>query len=68
MDKSIEPEQVDEIELPSEDKSNQWKTALISYSVALPLVLASPIMFFAFKNDMLKGEICKFYELSNGGE
>ena len=25
-------------------------------------------MFFAFKNDMLKGEICKFYELSTSGE
>ena len=39
----IQPEQVDEIELPSEEKSNMWKRAIIFYSVATPLVLAVAI-------------------------
>jgi len=43
------PEQIDEVELPSDEKSTMWKTALICYETAAPLVLASPIMFAIFK-------------------
>ena len=65
---AIEPEQVDELELPAEEKSDEWKGALITYSVAMPLILASPIMLYIFKDEMLRGEICKFYELSLGDD
>jgi len=52
---------VDELELPEEDKSDQWKGALISYSVAMPLILASPIMYYLYSDNMFKGEVCNFY-------
>lgn len=62
----IKPEQVDEVELPSDEKSGMWKLAQISYSLATPLIMASPIMFLIFSQDMLKGEVCKFVELAGG--
>ena len=61
---TIQPEQVDEIELPSEEKSVKWKTAIIAYSVATPLVLATPIMFAIFSDSMYEGEVCKFFSLA----
>lgn len=61
----IEAEQVDEIELPAEEKSGAWKTALIAYSVATPLVLSSAIMYYVFADSMMKGQVCKFYELAS---
>ena len=61
----IEPEQVDEVELPKDEKSSFWKFALINYTFAAPLVLASPIMFAIFHENMFKGEVCKFYELAD---
>ena len=45
----IHPEQIDDVELPSDEKSTLWKFALICYEMAAPLVLASPIMFCIFK-------------------
>ena len=66
-DGSIEPEQIDEVALPTEDKSGVWKLAVLSYAVAAPLVLASPIMFLFFPDDMFRGEVCKFYELADSG-
>jgi len=35
------------------------------YSLTTPLILASPTMFWIFKESMFKGEVCKFYELAN---
>ena len=66
-DGSVQPEQLDEIKLPLEERSILWKSAIISYSIATPLVLASPIMYTVFHEDMFKGEVCKFYELANPG-
>lgn len=57
-------EQLDQVKLPTEERSNMWKSATIVYSIATPLVLASPIMFALFHEDMFKGEVCKFYELA----
>ena len=64
-DGSIQAEQVDEVELPSEEKSTMWKTALITYSMSTPLLLASSIMFAVFSESMFSGEVCKFYELAD---
>ena len=61
---TIEAEQVDEVELPTEEVSGMWKSAIIAYSLALPLAIASPIMFLFFTQEMMKGEVCKFYELA----
>ena len=57
-------ENVDEIELPAEEKSIRWKRAVISYSLSTTLVLASPIMYLIFNESMYSGEVCKFYMLS----
>ena len=53
------------MELPEDEKSKLWKFALLSYSVAAPLVLASPIMFMIYRQNMFEGEVCKFYELAD---
>ena len=55
------PENVAEIELPEEDKSDMWIIAQLYYSMAAPLVLAAPIMMMIFSDSMWSGEICKFY-------
>ena len=60
----ILPEQVDEIELPAEEKSHLWKKAVIYYSFATPLVLSVAGMFAIFPEAMFKGQICKLYELA----
>ena len=44
-DGSKQPENVAEVELPEDEKSQSWRLALLAYSLATPLVLASPIMF-----------------------
>ena len=67
-DGSILPEQADEIELPSEEKSHLWKKALIFYSVASPLILAVPCMFLIFGDSMFAGQVCKFYELAGNSQ
>ena len=36
------------------------------YTMAGPLVIASPIMFVIYQSDMFEGEVCKFYELAGG--
>ena len=51
--------------MPKDEKSNLWKTAIIFYSFATPLVIASPIMYLIFEQSMFTGEVCKLYELSN---
>ena len=33
--------------------------------MATPLVLASAIMYYVFPDSMMKGQICKFYELAS---
>ena len=65
-DGSIKPEQAGDIELPKEEKSNVWEHAMVFYAYATPLVIASPIMYLIFRQDMFKGEVCKLYELSIG--
>jgi hypothetical protein len=42
---SIQAENVGEVELPEDEKSQAWRIALLAYSLATPLILASPIMF-----------------------
>ena len=64
-DGSIQPEQAGDVELPKDEKSNLWKTAILFYSFATPLVIASPIMYLIFEQSMFTGEVCKLYELSN---
>ena len=61
-------ENVDEIELPAEEKSIRWKRAVIGYSLSTTLVLASPIMYLIFSESMWSGEVCKFYMLSGAGD
>ena len=51
--------------MPAEEKSRNWKVGVITYSIATPLILASPTMFLLFRQTMFKGEICKFYELAD---
>ena len=63
-DGSIQPENVTEIELPEDEKSQTWRQAILFYSLAAPLVIASPVMYLLFSNSMFKGEVCKFYELA----
>jgi len=65
---SILPEQADEIELPSEEKSHMWKRAVIYYSMATPLILATPVMFLVFSESMFGGQVCKFYELAGNSQ
>lgn len=67
-DGSILPEQADEIELPSEEKSHMWKKAVIFYSVATPLVLSTPCMFLIYGESMFSGQVCKFYELAGNSQ
>ena len=67
-DKSVLPENVAEVELPEEDKSQGWRIAMLGYSLATPLVVASPVMFGIFSESMYSGEICKFYELAGNGQ
>lgn len=59
---------MDEIELPSEEKSHMWKKAVIFYSVATPLILSSAVMLLIFKDSMLTGQVCKFYELAGNSQ
>ncbi len=61
----IEPEQLDTVDLPEEDKSGSWKVAVLAYSLAAPLVLASPAIYMIYPKSMFKGEICKFVELAD---
>ena len=42
---SVEPEQIDDIELPAEEKSAMWKRAVIFYDLAGPLLVSIAIMF-----------------------
>ena len=65
-DGSIQPENISEVELPEDEKSQTWRQAILYYSMAAPLVLASPFMYLIFSESMLKGEVCKFYELATG--
>ena len=44
-DGSILPEQLDDVELPAEEKSTTWKKGVIFYSIASPLVLSVATMF-----------------------
>ena len=67
-DKSVLPENVAEIELPEEDKSQAWRVAMLAYSLAAPLVFASPVMFSIFSESMMSGEVCKFFELAGHGQ
>ncbi len=60
----IEPEQLDTVDLPEEEKSGSWKIAVLAYSLAAPLVLASPTIYMIFPKSMFRGEICKFVELA----
>lgn len=47
-------------------RRSSWKLGVMTYSVAAPLILASPIMFFlVFRKAMFQGEVCKFVELAN---
>ena len=55
-------------ELPQSEVSTLWISATKAYAFATPLVLASPIMFTIFHESMIRGEVCKFYELANTSE
>ena len=44
-EKDADPEVIDQMELPADEKSQFWRRATIAYSFAVPLVFASPIMF-----------------------
>ena len=57
-------EAIDEMELPSEDKSKMWKIAVTAYTLAAPFVFSVPIMFGLFWHNMIKGEVCEFFSLS----
>ena len=63
-DGSIQPEQVSEVDLPLDEKSTLWRFSLIMYTMASTLVVANPIIFLIFRQDMFMGEVCKFYELA----
>ena len=58
-------EAIDEMELPSDEKSTLWKVAITAYTLGTPLVFAVPIMYGIFWDKMIKGEVCEFYSLSN---
>ena len=62
---TIEPEQIDDLELPAEEKSHLWKRAVIYYDLAGPLVTSVAVMLAIFPEAMLSGQVCKFYELAN---
>ena len=64
----INNEGIDEVEFPADEKSNWWKVAVLSYSLAVPLVISGPMMFIFFGEQMWKGETCKFYELAQVAE
>ena len=51
----ILPEQLDDVELPAEEKSTMWKKAVILYSVSTPLVLSVGTMFLIDSASMFKG-------------
>ena len=61
---SILPEQVDDIELPAEEKSQMWRRAIIYYDIAGPLLVSIAIMLVIDTESMLSGQVCKFYELA----
>ena len=63
--KEANREAIDEMELPADEKSGLWKYAVTSYAIGAPLVLAAPIIFAVFWDKMIKGEVCKFYSLTN---
>lgn len=46
-------EAIDEMELPSDEKSTMWKIAITSYTLGAPIVIAVPVMYALFwqKND-----------------
>ena len=39
---------MDDVEFPADEKSNWWKVAVLSYTFAVPLVIAGPMMFLFF--------------------
>ena len=66
--KRVEPnanlEAIDEMELPSDEKSSMWKIAITAYTLGAPLVIAVPITYTIFSEQMFKGETCEFYSLA----
>ena len=65
---SVEPEQIDDIELPAEEKSGMWKKAVIFYDLAGPLIVSIAIMLVYDTESMLSGQVCKFYELAGNSQ
>jgi len=57
-------EAIDEMELPKEEKSNMWQSVVTAYSIATPLVIAVPITFAIFWDQLIKGEVCEFFSLT----
>ena len=62
--KTLLPEDADTFDLPEEEKTQAWRSAMLGYSLAAPLVIASPIMYAIYNESMFEGEVCKFYELA----
>ena len=57
-------EAIDEMELPSDEKSTMWKIAITSYTLGAPIVIAVPVMYALFWQKMIMGETCEFYSLA----
>ena len=54
------------IQLPDEEKTTYWKLALIAYSMALPLVCASPFQYYL--TNMRKDVNCDLVQLAHSSD
>jgi hypothetical protein len=50
-------------QLLEEDQSQSWRTALILYSISLPLVMAVPVLVYG--TDIKYDVVCQLANLSN---
>ena len=58
-----EDESKEDVELPEEEVTTYWRIAFIAYSLALPLVCASPIQYHW--SNMKKDVNCNLAQLAN---